>query len=56
MNLKQTLSAVMVGAMVLTAAPSLSVLPQAARERIVRSIIITANNFFIIFPFHFSCL
>ena len=36
---------------------SLSVLlPQAARERIVRSIIITANNFFIIFPFHFTCL
>lgn len=32
MNLKQTLSAVMVGAMVLTAAPSLSVLPQAAQS------------------------
>ena len=32
MNLKQTLSAVMVGAMVLTAAPSLSTLPQAVQS------------------------
>lgn len=32
MNLKQTLSAVMVGAMVLTAAPSLSLLPQAVQS------------------------
>ena len=28
-------------------------LPQAVKERIVRSIIITANNLFIVFPFHF---